>query len=45
MEEETACLIRCPPEVCGTETCCPPAPSSENGEATSSANAYEGHSH
>lgn len=22
---ETACLIRCPPDECGTDTCCPPA--------------------
>ncbi|GFZ43150.1 Cobalt uptake protein COT1 [Saitozyma sp. JCM 24511] len=37
-DEETACLIRCPPEQCGTDiTCCPaPTPSkngTENGDA------------
>jgi hypothetical protein len=24
VEDGTSCLIQCPPEQCGTDTCCPP---------------------
>lgn len=49
IEEETACLIRCPPEQCGTDTCCPPVNGSKNGKLVNvdedEEHDHAGHSH
>ena len=47
LDGEVACLIRCPPEVCGTDTCCPPTPkdSASAVEDEHAGHNHEGHSH
>ncbi|ORY29010.1 cation efflux protein [Naematelia encephala] len=41
-QSETACLIRCPPELCGTDTCCPP-PKTGNLIDVDDQNGHESH--
>lgn len=40
---EATCLIRCPPEDCGADACCPPPEVVEAAKDTS--NGVSGHSH
>lgn len=43
-EQDTACLIRCPPEDCGGDTCCPPVVVGKLVEADNE-DGHSGHSH
>ncbi len=43
--QETACLIRCPPEECGTDTCCPPVTGKLVDVDEHDESGHDGHDH
>ena len=45
VEDEVACLIRCPPEECGTDTCCPPVTGKLVDVEENDEHSHEGHEH